>query len=288
MLITLIAVLFVASLMAYTIWKNRHVMFTLPAASVGVFILWYLALYAGEAPLFFNTFAFRTSEPLSPGLVLAMFFHVEPYHIFGNMLVLLLTLLVYSRLREGRLAIAIYLTTGIMAHITYFAVNLGTDIALIGASGAIFGLLGALLALHPNERMPAFIGPVLVMDMRVVYAVPIMAALEVFFMFLAPYDHVARVAHIGGLLFGYILAKPLAGTTSRAEEFSEERRMEIMRTLATTPELREILKRVEMEDDPIMRYFWAKEFFQKKFGDVKEGEDGFVAGGGKYRFRKPM
>ena len=288
MVVTLIAVLYVAFLLIYTLWKNRHIMFTLPAASVGVFILWYIAVLAGEAPQFFNIFAFRTSDPLSSGLVLAMFFHVEPYHIFGNMLVLILTLLVYSRLREARLAIAIYLTTGIMAHISYFVVNMGTSIALLGASGAIFGLLGALLALHPDERMPAFIGPVLVMDVRVVYAVPIMAALEVFFMFLTPYDHVARVAHMGGLLFGYILAKPIAGMTTRAEEVSEGRRVEVMRSLATTPELKDILSRIEAEDDPIMRYFWTKEFFQKKFGDVKEGEDGFVAGGGRYRFRKPL
>jgi hypothetical protein len=75
---------------------------------------------------------------------------------------------------------------------------------VIGASAAIFGVMGALTVLMPDLRVYLYFVP-----MKILYATLLFAALDV--LFLGSGDTVAHGAHLVGLavglLYGYLLRK---------------------------------------------------------------------------------
>ena len=83
----------------------------------------------------------------------AMFLHGGLDHLFGNML----ALWVFGRRVEDACGswrfLAFYLLAGTIAHVFYVAVQHNSTIPGIGASGAIFGLMGAYLLLYPGGRI---------------------------------------------------------------------------------------------------------------------------------------
>lgn len=75
----------------------------------------------------------------------------------------------------------------------------------VGASGAIFGLLLAFGLMFPNQKL--FIFPI-PMPIKALHAVLLLAAASVAFGFnKIPGDNIAHFAHLGGMIFGFILIK---------------------------------------------------------------------------------
>ena len=85
--------------------------------------------------------------------VTAMFLHADPFHLIGNML----ALWVFGRRVEDACGpwrfLAFYLLAGTWAHILFILVQQDSRIPSIGASGAIFGVMGAYLLLYPGGRI---------------------------------------------------------------------------------------------------------------------------------------
>lgn len=85
--------------------------------------------------------------------VTAMFLHGGLSHLLGNML----ALWVFGRRVEDACGpwrfLAFYLLSGTSAHILFTIVQYDSNIPGIGASGAIFGLMGAYLLLYPGGRI---------------------------------------------------------------------------------------------------------------------------------------
>jgi membrane associated rhomboid family serine protease len=85
--------------------------------------------------------------------VTAMFLHASLVHLLGNML----ALWVFGRRVEDACGpwrfLAFYLLAGTWAHILFTIVQYDSRIPGIGASGAIFGLMGAYLLLYPGGRI---------------------------------------------------------------------------------------------------------------------------------------
>ena len=76
---------------------------------------------------------------------------------------------------------------------------------MVGASGAIFGLLVAFAVLYPNLEMYIMFIPV---PVKAKYIIPVYIVIELF-LGVARFegDSVAHFAHLGGALIGYILVK---------------------------------------------------------------------------------
>lgn len=74
----------------------------------------------------------------------------------------------------------------------------------VGASGAIYGILLAFGMLFPEERIFIFPLPV---PIKAKWFVAIYAALELFLALSMPGDSVAHCAHLGGMLFGFLLIR---------------------------------------------------------------------------------
>jgi membrane associated rhomboid family serine protease len=85
------------------------------------------------------------------------------------------------------------------------------NIPTVGASGAIFGVLLAFGVLFPNTQLILLIPP---MPIKAKYLVMGYGALELYMAITAPGSNIAHAAHIGGMLFGYILIRYWRKTTN--------------------------------------------------------------------------
>lgn len=81
----------------------------------------------------------------------------------------------------------------------------------VGASGAIFGVLLAFGVLFPNTQLMLLIPPI---PIKAKYLVIGYGALELFLAVTQPGSDIAHTAHLGGMLFGYILIKYWRKTTN--------------------------------------------------------------------------
>lgn len=75
---------------------------------------------------------------------------------------------------------------------------------LVGASGAIYGLLLAFAYLFPNMSLYLFFIPV---PIKAKIFIPILILIEIYLGFADAGGSIAHLAHVGGALFGYILIK---------------------------------------------------------------------------------
>lgn len=75
---------------------------------------------------------------------------------------------------------------------------------LVGASGAIYGLLLAFAYLFPNMSLYLFFIPV---PIKAKIFIPILILIEIYLGFSDARGSIAHLAHVGGALFGFILLK---------------------------------------------------------------------------------
>jgi membrane associated rhomboid family serine protease len=89
--------------------------------------------------------------------LLSMFLHGSWMHLIGNMIYLA----VFGRNVEDVLGrarfLAFYLLCGLIAAATHIALNAGSPVPTVGASGAISGVLGGFLILYPTVQVRMFV-----------------------------------------------------------------------------------------------------------------------------------
>ncbi|HUM15925.1 MAG TPA: rhomboid family intramembrane serine protease [Candidatus Nitrosotalea sp.] len=99
------------------------------------------------------------SDLPSPVLTIftSMFMHGGLFHVGGNMLYLG----IFGNNVEDTLGhlryLVFYLASGLAAALTQVAVGPGSDLPMVGASGAVSGVLGAYLLLFPNAHVTTLI-----------------------------------------------------------------------------------------------------------------------------------
>jgi membrane associated rhomboid family serine protease len=136
-------------------------------------------------------------------LVTYMFVHGGTWHILFNML----ALFIFGTPLERRLGssefLLYYFITGVGAGLATLIVNWYTGLAIIpvvGASGAIYGLLLAYATLYPDARLFIF-G---ILPLRAPIAVLLFAGLALFSQLTGTRNGVAHLTHLAGLVFGYL------------------------------------------------------------------------------------
>lgn len=81
----------------------------------------------------------------------------------------------------------------------------------VGASGAVFGILLAFGVLFPNTQLMLLFPPI---PIKAKYFVLGYGAIELYLAFTQPGSNIAHAAHLGGMLFGYILIRYWRKTTT--------------------------------------------------------------------------
>jgi membrane associated rhomboid family serine protease len=159
--------------------------------------------------------------PLPPkniweSLLATMFLHASLLHLGGNMLFLW----IFGNNIEDRFGrlryLAFYLAAGVVATAVYVASDPNSGAPLIGASGAIAGVMGAYLVLFPGVRIKTLFIIVivpLVFDIRAFWLLAFWLASQ---FLVSPSSGVAWTAHVGGFVFGMLVGLGYrAGTASR-------------------------------------------------------------------------
>jgi len=80
----------------------------------------------------------------------------------------------------------------------------------VGASGAVFGILLAFGVLFPNTQLMLLFPPI---PIKAKYFVLAYGGIELYLAFTQPGSNIAHAAHLGGMLFGYILIRYWRKTT---------------------------------------------------------------------------
>ncbi|MGW0606604.1 rhomboid family intramembrane serine protease [Streptomyces sp. NPDC002644] len=153
----------------------------------------------------------------------AMFLHGGWLHLLGNMLFLwIFGDNVEDRMGHWRFAL-FYLVCGYAASYGFALTDPDSASPLIGASGAVAGVLGAYLVLYPRARVWALVPFLIFLPLRL----PAWLVLGLWFVLQAAYSAgqgvsqagtVAYVAHVIGFALGMLLAWPLkAGTVPPPE-----------------------------------------------------------------------
>jgi membrane associated rhomboid family serine protease len=161
--------------------------------------------------------------PIPPWMTLltAIFMHGSIMHLLGNMWFLW----IFGDNIEDDMGhvkyLFFYVVTGVIASLVFVALNSSGEASLtpcLGASGAISGVLGAYLVLHPQRRVSVLL-------MRMMIDVPGYVAVGIWFLFQLVSGFidqgggggVAYSAHIAGFVAGMILAKPMSFASVREE-----------------------------------------------------------------------
>jgi membrane associated rhomboid family serine protease len=173
-------------------------------------------------------------QPWAISWLTAMFMHASWDHLLGNMLFLA----IFGKNVEeafGRLRyVAFYVAGGFAATALQTVMTLGFSpdadarIPMLGASGAISAVLGAFLALYPHARIKTLV-------LVFIVQIPAWIYLGGWFLYQLVEAHgalvapsaegsgVAFFAHIGGFVFGWVVARALVDTERRRIE-SDARR----------------------------------------------------------------
>jgi membrane associated rhomboid family serine protease len=123
-----------------------------------------------------------------------MFVHANFWHIFGNMVTLFFFGQTLKQLVGPNRFLAVYFIGGIIGNIFFILLKYASYTGVIGASGAIYAVAGALVMLVPNLKvMLWFIAP---MSLWIVVLL--------FFVLWSFLPGVAWQAHLGGLAAGLV------------------------------------------------------------------------------------
>lgn len=199
--------------------RTPFVTWALIAINVLIFISYYPSLGGSERQLmgFFSDWALVPAEVLSGGdghtLLTSMFLHGGWMHLIGNMLFLY----IFGDNLEDLLGhvrfLLFYLASGLAAAFGQILADPSSTIPMVGASGAIAGVMGGYLLFFPRARIDVL---VIVFVLVKVFPIPAWLMLGLWFglqlvnglaMDVAG-GGVAYWAHAGGFVAGVLLVLP--------------------------------------------------------------------------------
>jgi len=218
-------------------------------------------------------------------LFTSMFLHsvYDVLHIIFNVFMFILIAPSFEEKIGSKKFLMIFILTGIFAAISHallaplLSSSLFYDptIGLVGASGAISGILGAYAYSYPRDKVlfPVFF----LIRMPVLIAGIIFLSFQTWYALAGGESNVAYFAHIGGFISGILVAaivirKKGPGLYEPIEKrdlgsYVDTKRDKIdfseLDKLATTSELKEILKKIKKETIPHARDIWLEHFFEK-------------------------
>lgn len=159
-----------------------------------------------------NNYGFSASVAIQKPYVLvsSLFLHANLIHLLLNMWFLWL----FGDNIEDQFGkvkfLVLYFTAGITGNITHaFFTLFMSDIPVIGASGAVAGVMGAYLIRFPHSRIRCVFILIIIplfFKLRALWVLGLWIVIEFLNAFLSSGGNVAHWAHIGGFMFGMFWA----------------------------------------------------------------------------------
>ena len=174
-------------------------------------VVMFLATLAGERLLNTNVMTwFTLFYPTSVNFrfwqpVTYMFMHGGFWHLFFNMYALVIFGSVVERMIGEKKFLLFYLVCGLGAaalHLGFMSLKLGFSAPMLGASGAVYGVMIAYAMIFPQSKLTLLFPPV---TLSAKWMVLIFAVIELVTGVTGTAEGVAHFAHLGGMLFGWLL-----------------------------------------------------------------------------------
>lgn len=156
----------------------------------------------GKLDLYLDLYPIGYEEFKPYQFVTYMFMHADIPHIFFNMIAVYMFGSILESLWGPKRFLNFYLLCGLGAAALQLAIfyYTGDGARLVGASGAVFGLLVAFAMMFPNTELQLYF----LIPIKAKYLVTGYALYELYNGFF-PRDNVAHFAHLGGLVVGIII-----------------------------------------------------------------------------------
>lgn len=152
----------------------------------------------------FQTFSFSSAGMFEIWRwITSLFLHASASHLFFNML----GLYFFGKILEEEVPkqwfLSIYFVSGLLGNLFFMFTSVNP---VVGASGAMFGVMGAAMLLNPIKKIHFYIFPLPLGLVAVMFV--IVETMIVYFQpeFGTNFGNVAHVAHIGGLITGSVFA----------------------------------------------------------------------------------
>ena len=172
---------------------------------INVMVFFALLIMPGLAQ-YLVVFGFQSPHFKPYQLFTYMFTHLEFLHIFFNMLVLATTGPILENFWGQKKFLIFYLVTGIGAAVFHQILSMyvypeAANIPMLGASGAGYGILMAFGMMFPNMEVMLLLPPVPIKAKYMVWVMGVMT------LFINGTQGVAHFAHLGGIIFAFILLR---------------------------------------------------------------------------------
>jgi len=183
-----------------------------------IFATWWI-LFLLKPSVAIQAFLALGFQPMyleSPGfglltLISAMFMHGGPMHLLMNMLILILLGVPFEDRIGSRSFLKIYLISGIIGSLLMALIsvwNQGDDLDTIhiGASGAVFGIMGGFVLLYPKDEIPMLLGPIFLHRVPVFLATLVFVGMETLYVGMNTQDGIGHGTHMASFIVGVFLA----------------------------------------------------------------------------------
>ena len=183
----------------------------------GIFATWWI-LFLLKPSLAIDAFVnlgFKSAYLESPSiglltLVSSMFMHAGPMHLLLNMLILILLGVPFEDRIGPRSFLKIYILSGIIGSLITGSLSVwnqsGLETINIGASGAVFGIMGGFALLYPRDEIPMLLGPIFMHRVPVLLATIVFVAMETFYVGMGTEDGIGHTTHMASFVIGVFVA----------------------------------------------------------------------------------
>ncbi len=246
----------------YAAWKQFS--YSIVASAICVFT-YIVASIAGQNDWYAaqDMIAFSPVDLTNPAriytVLTSMFAHANLVHLMFNVLGLVFIGMVFEQRIGPRPFILLFLLSGLAGTLVFAGIHWNNGMFyVLGASGAISGVLGAFARLYPKEKMSMFVMFVPLPPLPIWIIVGIFVLIQL--LLIPTSSQIAYEAHLGGLAAGILLAPALVRLPLSKRVRRAAISLSALRRLANTPELKSILRRIEEENVPDVRSAWIEHF----------------------------
>jgi membrane associated rhomboid family serine protease len=199
--------------------------------------------------------------------ITSTYIHFDFVHIMFNFLGLLILGSQLEQRVGWKRFLVIYFGSAVIANSVVLAISpfdiLGhnMDTASVGASGGIYGILGALWYLYPREEI--FFPLIIIRKWPISLIVLIYGGISALFILLNPDDDISHIAHFAGLVGSFPIAFLVRPKQEDKEEELKALSKDDLMDMARTKGQRNTLQKALDADEKDVRDAWLEEFFSK-------------------------
>jgi membrane associated rhomboid family serine protease len=198
-------------------------------------------------------------------LISAMFMHGGPMHLLMNMLILILMGVPFEDRIGSRAFLRIYFISGIIGSLVTGSISVlnetGLETINIGASGAVFGIMGGFALLYPRDEIPMLLGPIFMHRVPVLLATLVFIGMETLYVGLGTEDGIGHGTHMASFIAGVFLAPYF--TSKKEVETNPEIGLErLVKLSGITQKGNYELQMIKDSDEPELVDAWLDKFWE--------------------------